>query len=436
MNWANHRSTIESRLNTIINRNLFFIRKGEGMQTIVFLGSNKSGTSREALKASAQMGYYTVLLTNRKKIHQQRKEFPEVHKLIYRETLDEQTVYAVMKELAANQKQISAVISFMDPFVSLAARISSGLGVVKLSANALAIMEDKTQFREHLKELPVTPNYTIFPADQPIENWVIEYQSSLPLVLKSPVSNGSKDVLLAETPAQLREGLQHLLRKFPNKEILVEEYLVGPQYLIEVVVNKGETIIVAIVEQEISKKERFIVTGYLYPVQLQSEQYETLENAIINIINKLGLINGTCHLEMRYTNNGWRLIEINPRMSGGAMNRIILEGAGIDLVKESIKLYLGETPELEKTETNYVYAEFITINATGKLVKVTGKNRASAYPGIKEVYIKPRKGAFMTKPYSLGNRYAYVIAASNTAEQAKNIAHQAAQEIKFYLEPL
>lgn len=435
--WAFPKSTIGGYLNTIIRRNsLLKDRKGEGMQTIVFLGSNKSGTSREALKASTQMGYCTVLLTDRKKIHRQRGEFPEVHKLIYREILNEETIYPVLRDLEDNQQQVAAVISFVDPFVSLAARISSRLGLASLSEDALAIMEDKALIREHLKDLPATPFYTIFPYNQPIDNWVKEYQTFLPMIIKSPVSNGSKDVLLAETSVQLRDGLQYLLKRFPSKDLLAEEYLIGKQYLIEVVAANGETNIVAIIEQEISKQERFIVTGYLYPVLLQSHHYETLEYTVIQIINSLGLINGTCHLEMRHTENGWKLIEINPRMSGGAMNRIILEGTGINLVKETIKLYLGEKPELEKTEKNYIYAKFITINTAGKLVKVTGRNRASAYPGIKEVFVKPRKGAFLTKPYSLGNRYAYVIAASDSAEQAKEIAIQAAQEIKFYLEPL
>jgi hypothetical protein len=53
------------------------------MQTIIFLGSNKSGSSREALKAAKILWYFTVLLTDREKwIKQQRKEFTDVHQMI------------------------------------------------------------------------------------------------------------------------------------------------------------------------------------------------------------------------------------------------------------------------------------------------------------------------------------------------------------------
>ena len=52
------------------------------MRTIVFIETNKSGSSREAIKAAERLGFFTVLFTNRQKFIQQRTEFPEVHQMI------------------------------------------------------------------------------------------------------------------------------------------------------------------------------------------------------------------------------------------------------------------------------------------------------------------------------------------------------------------
>ncbi|HSV10847.1 MAG TPA: ATP-grasp domain-containing protein, partial [Hanamia sp.] len=325
---------------------------------------------------------------------------------------------------------------FIDPFVSFAAMLSEEIGLTSLSTNALSIMEEKTKFRTRLKNLPTSPVYHVIQNNLTEQEYIEQYKHQLPLILKTPVSNGSKDVLLAKTIQEFKNSLHYFEKKFPGVPVLMEEYLEGTQYLIEVIVYKKRISIVAVIEQEILHSERFIITGYVYPAVLKEAEYENLQTAVTSIINELGLMNGNCHLEMRNSNGQWKLIEINPRMSGGAMNRIIQEGTGINLVKETIKLYLGEKPIVEKTEMNHVYAKFLTINTKGRLVKVTGKNRASNYEGVKEVYVKPKKGAILTKPYSLGNRYAYVIAASSTAEQAKDAALKAAREIKFYLEPL
>jgi biotin carboxylase len=407
------------------------------MQTIVFIGSNKSGTSRDALCISTSMGYYTVLLTNRKEFIKQKDEFPEVQRMIYVEDLmDKEIIVSIIRDIENDQKQICAVISFIDPFVSFAARLTKELGLFQMSTDALAIMEDKTYFREHLKMLAVSPRFVVFDGEESIQNCTREYQDNLPLILKPPVSNGSKDVLLVETIAEFKDGLDYLMKKFPAFSVLIEEYLIGTQYLIEVMARNGEISIAAIIEQEVLNGERFIITGYSFPAALEDEILEDLQIAVLSIIQALGLENGTCHLEMRLVDRDWKLIEINPRMSGGAMNRIIQEGTGINLVKETIKLFLGEEPSLEAVKRMHVYAHFLTINARGRLIKVTGKNRAANIDGVKEVFVKPRKGAILTRPYSLGDRYAYVIASADTPEQAKEIALTASKEIKFYLEPL
>ena len=52
------------------------------MKTIIFIGTNKSGSSREAIQASERLGYYTVLLTNNEKQMRQRREYIDIHEMI------------------------------------------------------------------------------------------------------------------------------------------------------------------------------------------------------------------------------------------------------------------------------------------------------------------------------------------------------------------
>ena len=57
---------------------------------------------------------------------------------------------------------------------------------------------------------------------------------------------------------------------------------------------------------------------------------------------------------------------------------------------------LGNEPSLNKTHYKYVYAHYLTVQFTGKLIKVIGKKRSSKYPGVEKVYIKPKKGAILS----------------------------------------
>ncbi|MBS4176695.1 ATP-grasp domain-containing protein [Lederbergia citrea] len=405
------------------------------MQSIVFLGSNKSGTSRDAIKAAEDLGYFTVLITNKDRFMKQRDEFHDVKKMIYVESIDRSHCKEQITILQQQGIDICACISFVDPYVHLAAMLSKEIGLFQSSTDALFKMEEKTRIREALKNLSVTPFYTLFHPNELVDSFVEQYKNQLPLILKPPASNGSKDIFLVETKSDFRQGLKQLKKKHPNMPVLVEEYLNGPQYLIEVVAYNNQLNIIGVIEQEISNDNRFIVMGYKYPAALVHEEYEILEEAITTILNSLDLRDGSCHLEMRNIKGKWKLIEINPRMSGGAMNRILYEGTGINLAKEIIKLYLGEIPSFITSRNTHVYARFLTVSSAGRLLKVTGENRAANYEGVKDVYVKPHCGSLLTEPYSLGNRYAYVIASSDTQEEAERIALNAAKEIKFYIEP-
>ncbi|WNS80373.1 ATP-grasp domain-containing protein [Domibacillus sp. DTU_2020_1001157_1_SI_ALB_TIR_016] len=407
------------------------------MQTIIFLGSNKSGSSREALKAAKSLGYFIVLLTDREKwIKQQREEFTDVHQMIYMSSLtDKKAILKKISCLKKQGKQIKAFMSFIDPLVSLAADISRELNLAELSVEALFNMEDKTRFREVLKENQASPFYAVCSIEEGEEKLISTYSRYLPFIIKSPVSNGSKDVLLISSQEQFKKAIRRFQKRYPGVPVLIEEYLDGPQYLIEVLVKNSHLHIVAVIEQEITKFDRFIITGYSLPALLPNQACKKLHAAVKSILEDLKLSNGTCHLEMRFVKGEWKLIEINPRISGGPVNQAIFAATGINLVKETIKLNLGEEPMLIPLKREFAFVQMVTVPSSGRLVKVTGKNRAKDYEGVKEVYIKPRKGMFLTPPLSMGHRYAYVLASARQSKKAKQIAQKAAKEITFVLEP-
>jgi len=402
------------------------------MKTIVFIGSNRFGTSNEALLIAKEMGYYVVLLIDRKK-----QDFFEADQLIYIKELFniEKSIEAITK-LKGLGYEICACLSFVDPYISYSAKLAKHFGLKELSIDALYTMENKIRFREKLKHLSSSPFYTTIYDEVPLDQFIEKYKSFLPLIVKPPSTNGSRDVFFVETGEQLKTAIHFLLQKYPKQSVLVEEYLVGPQYLIEVFVHNQHLNMIGIIEQEFSEDGQFIVIGYHFPALLSEADHKKLVLSVREIIEELELTNGSCHLEMRNINGEWKLIEINPRMSGGAMNQIIKEGTGINLIKEIIELHLGADPSLMKTQNNqYLYARYLTISSCGKLLKIAGEELALKHAGVKYVFTKPLEGKIIATPSTMGHRYACIIAASQSPEEAKTIALAAAMEIKFYIEP-
>ncbi|MBB4825987.1 biotin carboxylase [Sporosarcina luteola] len=403
------------------------------MKTIIFIGTNKSGSSREAIRAAGELGYFTVLFTSNEKQLRQREEYKDVHEMIHIETTDIETMKKKVAELSDRGLSIHSILSFVDSYVHIASMLQDEFCSNVSSTAALTTMENKAATRELLRNYPFTPKHLIVSPSE-WETFTPETLNlAYPIMVKSPHSTGSKDVFLAKGVKQLVKHMNKLHDSGPEDPIILEEYIEGDQYLVEALVHKGTVKIAGFMKQEVTAGRRFIITGYGVIVDIPEFMKKPVEQIIKSIVKRFGLENGALHLEMRRSPKGWKLIEINPRISGGAMNRMLEAAFGFNLVKETIRLYTGGVPNITPSRKQHIYTHYVIVSEKGKLVKVTGKARARKAPGVLEVYVKPRKGTILIPPLSMGHRYAYIIATGETLLQARRNAEHAAKEITFHV---
>lgn len=381
------------------------------------------------------MGYVTCLLTSNSRQFSQRNEYPDVGMMIYCNLYDYDRIREMISYLEQLPLTISAIVSFIDPWCSVAARLSEVRGLPAFSAEAMRLMENKLKTREALKNTLHNPRFVSIPATA--GGQIHTAKKLLPAVVKYIDSNGSRDVFYSPDRDSLYRNFRILTNLYPEGTILVEEFLEGPQYIVEVLAIDGDINIVAVVAQEIKLiNNHFIIIGYSLLVEPEPNFLCRLMLAVKTVLGKFGFKNGPCHLEMRNVKGTWKLIEINPRISGAGMNAMIEIGLGINLARETLKLAVGKKPDLEPKQKIPTYAEYITVAEAGILHKVIGRREIEKDPNVKYVYVKPRRGRLITPPESLGDRYAYVIATGSTSDEAMKNARQAAEKISFIYEPL
>ncbi len=298
------------------------------------------GSSYEGVKAAKTLGYHTILLTNRTLFMEEKGNFSEIDFVRLTDMSSTDDIFKAIADIISEDYVIGCFISFLDEYVHLAAMLTNELCNSSLSFEPLIIMSDKIATRRYLSKKDYTPFYKVITANDSIDEKGKALKDLFPLIIKSPQSNASRDVILVDNLREFKKGVKRIQSKNPLNPILIEEYLQGPQYLVEVVVFNGKVSIPAIVEQEVTKGERFIITGYSLCPEIAKALLQGLEETVHSIIADLHLENGTCHLELKLTDKGWRLIEINPRMAGGAMNRMIEEAYGFNLAEQTIQLFL------------------------------------------------------------------------------------------------
>lgn len=403
------------------------------MDTIVFIGTYKAGPSREAIKAAKRLGYQTVLFTNRSKYFNHKNEFPDVDQMFSTNFTNIENLRQQILKIVLEGQVIKAIISLIDPYVSIAAQLSRDFCGTNVSVSAFLKMENKIKIREALKGTSFNINYLTYSTSESHHNYLQQNILNFPLVIKLPNSTGSRDVYLVETPELFIDFMNKTKQVYPNETLLIEEYVEGDQYLVEAVAKEGKIIPVAIIKQDITFNQRFIVTGYSINTKLSNTFYHELKNSVEKILKTIGFENGTCHLELRLKDDQWKLIEINPRISGGAMNQIIKAAFGIDLVEETIKLYLGHSLSLDRKQEENVYTYYITSKSKGIIKNITGKDKALQSPGVKEVKLNVRKGNKVFPPLSMGHRIGYIISTGDIIDKAEKSAKEAAKSIKIHL---
>ncbi|WP_307000638.1 ATP-grasp domain-containing protein [Lederbergia panacisoli] len=401
------------------------------MKTIIFIGTNKSGSSREAIKAAEQLGYFIILFTKNERQIQQREEYKDVHEMILVDTNNFVKMKNEIIKLKQRGNEILSVVSFLDSYVHIASKLCDEFCKNYTSTRAIEMMENKEETRSFLKDQSYTPKFAIINPGDSLDS-VIE-KMTFPVIVKSPKSTGSKDVLYAANKNEYMRHVKILQEKNQNETMIVEEYIEGKQYLVEAMVHNNNIMIAGIIEQEIIRGKRFIITGYGVLVDPPGFLKSGIEKVLNSVVSEFNIKNGVLHLELRSTGRGLKIIEINPRISGGAMNNMLKAAFGFSLVEETLKLYLGDTPLIERKEKNHIFTQYVILTKKGILERVTGRGKAKKSPGVVEVYIKPKKGTRLTPPLSLGHRYAYVIATGNNLAEAKRHAKKAAKEITFHL---
>lgn len=403
------------------------------MKTIIFINTNKSGSSRDAIHSAEQLGYFTVVFTNNEKQLRQREEYKNVHEMISVDTTSITDMRDMIHALKSRGMDIKIIISFIDSNVHIASILCDEFCQNIASSKAIEIMENKEKTRTFFKNQQYTPKFHIIQSGQKPSFKKIRSELVFPVIVKSPKSTGSKDVLFATGKKQLKKQIAKLRNRDPNETIIVEEYIVGDQYLVEAIVSDSAVQIAAIIKQEITHDKRFIITGYGVLLEMPTELKAGLEEVLHSVTSQLGIQYGSLHLELRLSSKGWKLIEVNPRISGGAMNKMIQAAFGYNLVEETLKLYLGDTPLIQNKYEKDVFTQYIVVSKKGILEKVTGKGRALKSPGVLEVFIKAKKGTNLTPPLSMGHRYAYVIATGDSMEEAQLNAKNGANEITFHI---
>jgi len=395
----------------------------------VLLESNTTGTGRDFADAARRHGLRPVLLARTPARYPYAAELDlDVREL---DTGCAAAVAAACREL--RPAGLAGVTSSSEYFMHTAAAVAAELGLPAPDPAAVARCRDKATQRRWLAERAVpVPDFAVCRTRARAHD--AARAIAAPVVVKPVAGTGSLGVRACADPDTAADWAEHLLADGPADDtVLVEREISGPEYSAEVL--DGE--VVGLTAKHLGPRPYFVETGHDFPAPVSARVAAGLGAVARDAVHALGLVTGPAHVELRLSDRGDPyLVEVNPRLAGGLIPRLVRHATGRDLVGEVVAGLSGRPVRPVRTGGRHASIRFLVPSRSGVVREVTGLDPARAVPGVVELSCAVTAGMPIRVENSFRDRRGHVIAVSDTAETAGKLADRAVARIVIaYAEP-
>ncbi len=276
------------------------------------------------------------------------------------------------------------------------------------------------------------PWYHIIPSPDYLKT-VID-SITYPCIMKPTDNAGSRGVMLCHSRAELEDEYEYSHHESRCGAVIIEEYLKGPEFSIEVMVVDGEPHVLQITDKVTTGAPHFVEMGHSQPTSQNEENREKIRDLACRAVKAVGINVGPAHVEMILTKDGPKMVELGARMGGDCITtHLVPLSTGIDMVGCTIKLACGEKIDIEpKFNKGSAIRYFDAHNGTIKAIE--GIDEAKKIPGVQEISIVHQVGETVGEIGSSTDRVGFVIAQAETAKKAVKVCEKAIAAIEIRIE--
>jgi argininosuccinate lyase len=381
---------------------------------LLLVESNTTGTGRLFARRASALGLMPVLLAA------DPSRYPYIkHDAVDCVVTDTSDQDAVLETVHAQHRDadIAGVTSSSEYYIETAASCARAIGLPGPSPEAVRACRHKGIQREILKAAGLGGPASVR------ARTVAEVRTAgiaYPVVLKPCSGSGSVGVRLCADEAEATAHAAKLLHDTENErglggpaEVLVEEFLTGPEYSVEMFDGYA----VATVDKRLSAPPWFVETGHDTPSRLPAEQERLLVDAAHDAVAALNLCWGAAHVELRLGAAGGQIIEVNPRPAGGMIPDLVNRAYGIDLIAAQIRAAAGLPHGMTASNRAAASIRFLTADTSATLGDPDqAVAAAQAVDGIVDAAIYHARGQAIAPAEDFRGRIGHVISVSDRVD--------------------
>lgn len=353
---------------------------------------------------------------------------------------DPQALISAARAIPSRHGPLAGVLCYDEWTIHGAAVLAQALGLPTSPPSAVAACRDKAATRQHLADagIPQPLSHPVASLDQAV---AAADKLGYPVVVKARALAGSIGVIRVDGVEELRSAYAAAAAvNFPGvprteADILVEEYLDGPEISVDSAIFAGTTVPVAIAHKTVGLHPYFEETAHLVDGADPMLHLPELSEHLGAAHRAVGLRYGMTHTEVRFTRNGPRVVEINARLGGDFIPYLGHLATGIDLGLVAADLAAGRTPTVTPTRRRAAAIRFL-YPPVDCVVDDVAVHPERFTPHIHQAIATAVRGQQLSlPPRGFLSRYGYVISVADTADQARRALSAADQIVELGYTP-
>jgi len=300
--------------------------------------------------------------------------------------------YETTKKIALKHKVAGLATTQMEKPLRLMATLAQEIGLPFLSPEVVERSLDKWLMKCVFQKLGIPcANAKLFLYGKKIDQSSIK-EFQYPLILKPRNAHSSQGVVKVDSIQQLIKNADITRTFSKNGEIIVEEFLEGPEYSVESITYLGNTTIIQYTEKFLTPAPYAVEMGHLQPAALSDKQKKDIERIVLSSIQALGIDNAATHAEIKLTAAGPKLLEIGPRGGGDFISSYLtLTSSGVNMDEAIIQVALGINPDLSQKAKQFAYIRYFDLPVGKKVVEIKNWQYVLEQPDVvyAQVAVKP-----------------------------------------------
>lgn len=328
-------------------------------------------------------------------------------------------------------ERFDGVLTFSESSVITVAAVAEALGLPGIGVETAVRCRNKYLMRQAYERVgAASPRFRL-------TNTVAEAQAAAeefgyPVIVKPTHGAASNFVFKVDSPAELaeryaqaQEGSRDMVWSASEPDgvdlgpsgLLIESFLDGAEYLMEVVVWDDEVFLGSVVDRITLEGQTFDDDVHHAPTSMSPQDLAAVHEVVTAGVRAQGLRRSVAHAEVRFHDGRPHLLEIAARAGGGGLDKIAKLTADHDPIAAVIDVARGVRPRVRHFQPTGTHtASMCLICPAGTIATVTVPAEVSESDRTFDLKITARPGDVIKRPPH-GNSILGFLGVTGTSEE-------------------